>query len=547
MSVVVLIAYAWAVGVVMSCSAWLLERGLTAVRLPVRWIWLGALALSVWLPVAALVWNERSPRPNGPVGSEVVAAVEGPSEAGILEVEGTLGISEFWLLRNWNEVVSRAFGSGASLLPAVRYAPGGVVTGWGAASLVVLLALLASGLGLKRRARGWPRETLLGRQVRISPDLGPATLGLIAPYVVIPRWAKDLPDDELELVLRHEAEHVRSRDTLVLAVGLAAVVACPWNPSVWWQLRRLKAAVELDCDRRVLRHGVAPAHYATLLVSLGTRGHRAPLAVPTIAGPTSLLERRLTLMKTMRKNAIPGALVAIGLALPLVVVACTTDAPVGADVRTRDDSQAEDVGQAAFETRAQGVVVVEVAEDGTTRVNGVTYPIGQVSEVVEPLVTDGSVASIEAVESVPYRSIAAVQDELREAGLLRVVFIRTEPGVRRPARREVSTIVDDGLAMVLPEAAAPDIDGVNVNPRNLLFLEVLPSGVVAARFRDDPQTLEISPDDVEELWSRGVAENPRLIAVMMTHGETQYRHMYDVLGALRRAEATRFAVQLAEG
>jgi mono/diheme cytochrome c family protein len=173
--------------------------------------------------------------------------------------------------------------------------------------------------------------------VRVSPDIGPATVGLLTPRIVIPRWATALPRQELELVLHHEAEHVRSRDTLLLALGLAAVVACPWNPLVWWQVRRLKAAVEVDCDRRVLRNGVAPARYGDLLVRLGIAGRLGSLLVPTIAGSTSLLERRLTAMTNMRRRiSVPRAVGAIALALLLVGVACTADPPVATDRRATE-------------------------------------------------------------------------------------------------------------------------------------------------------------------------------------------------------------------
>ena len=47
----------------------------------------------------------------------------------------------------------------------------------------------------------------------------------------------------------HEAEHRAARDTWLLFVGALLVVLTPWNAALWWQISRLRAAVELDWYR----------------------------------------------------------------------------------------------------------------------------------------------------------------------------------------------------------------------------------------------------------------------------------------------------------
>ena len=37
-----------------------------------------------------------------------------------------------------------------------------------------------------------------------------------------------------------------------------AVVLMPWNLPLWWQWRRLRFAIEVDCDARVLASGRIP-------------------------------------------------------------------------------------------------------------------------------------------------------------------------------------------------------------------------------------------------------------------------------------------------
>ncbi|MEX2570975.1 MAG: M56 family metallopeptidase [Gemmatimonadota bacterium] len=459
------------------------------------------------------------------------------------EPVGVLGI-----LSGWRTELDRALASGAARLPPLTVPRGWIAAAWGATSILLSVVLVGSMLRLGRRVREWPEETLLGRRVKVSPGVGPATLGLLTPTIVVPRWALDLPRHELEMVLRHEGEHVRRRDTLLLAIGILAAIACPWNPAVWWQVRRLKAAVELDCDRRVLRHGVPAATYGDLLFRLGSRGRLGSLAVPTMAGSTSLLERRLTVMRKMQgRTSISTALSATAVALLLVAVACTSEAPVATDAGAASDAASATRSVAASEPEEHELVAtIRVDRDGTVEVDDVVHPVGRVSEAVAPLYTENAVVSIEAHREAPYRVLSEVQYQLRAAGLLRVVFTTANSESLRSQTRELSTLLDEGLAMVFPDTSIVEISAVTVDPENLLFLEVLPAGMVASRRGDDPAVREITPADVEALWRQEVARNPSLIAVVRTHADAEYRHMYEVLGALQRAEAKRFTLQVAD-
>ena len=65
-------------------------------------------------------------------------------------------------------------------------------------------------------------------------------------------------------ILRHEQEHARARDHLTLLyAGLVLQQLFPWNPAIWWMCRRLRAAVELDCDQRSSHREFAPPTTAT--------------------------------------------------------------------------------------------------------------------------------------------------------------------------------------------------------------------------------------------------------------------------------------------
>lgn len=246
------------------------------------------------------------------------------------------------------------------------------------------------------------------------------------------------------------------------------------------------------------------------------------------------------------RTSFPTALAAMALALLLVVAACTAEAPVATDRQGAPAPPAASNGRAASGPSSEDVVAaIWMDRDGTVQVNGVAYPVDRVSGAVAPLHSVGAVVSIEAHQAAPYRVVAAVQDQLRKAGLLRVVFTTVASEAQRSRTRDVSTLADEGVPMVLPDTAMPPIDRMNVDPGDLLFLEVLPTGIVAARRGEDPRVQEIAPREVEALWRRSVERNPDLIAVVRTRPEAEYQHMYDVLDALRRAEARRFTLQLA--
>jgi beta-lactamase regulating signal transducer with metallopeptidase domain len=77
------------------------------------------------------------------------------------------------------------------------------------------------------------------------------------------------------------------------------VILLPWNLALWWQLRRLYLAVEVDCDNRVVAAlGDAPA-YGELLFRVAEAGNNAPRLPrlqPAFLGGTGMLERRLRML-----------------------------------------------------------------------------------------------------------------------------------------------------------------------------------------------------------------------------------------------------------
>jgi bla regulator protein BlaR1 len=139
-----------------------------------------------------------------------------------------------------------------------------------------------------------------------------------------------MPGAQRKYVLRHEEEHRRANDARLLFVASLPLLLVPWNPAMWWLLRRLCLAIEMDCDNRVVSAlGDAPA-YGELLLKVAQASSRGPRLQPAFLGGVGTLERRLTALlaptplRHLQRFLLPA--VAIGL---LFVVAWMPHPVVG--------------------------------------------------------------------------------------------------------------------------------------------------------------------------------------------------------------------------
>ena len=315
------------VALALAAAAWLLERGLRAASIPTRGVWLaamlGALALTATAPLrrgAPLVLTATAT-------GELAPKVAGERATPILI--GRLRDAARTPLR----IAAAADGT----------VPDGILAGaW---------ILLSAGLGLiamttLRRARlaraAWPVREVAGVPVRVSAGTGPAVLGVRRPEVVVPAWLLESDPEEQRLVVLHEAEHVRAGDPALMAAGVAIALLLPWNPAVWWMLLRLRLALEMDCDRRVLRGGVRPGSYGALLLRVAARAPALNLAAPAMAGTGANLERRLRAMTNPnpRFGALRATMLTI-VAAAVAVAACETRLPTTAEVEAMDARAAE--------------------------------------------------------------------------------------------------------------------------------------------------------------------------------------------------------------
>jgi TonB family protein len=316
------------VSLLLALAAWAFERAVRVFAFPKRWIWAGAMGGSLAYTVVAILWPPVVPLEAGAgttldallapvIGAITVFAVSSPVGAGFDPILGTV---------------------------------------WAVLTLAAAAVLVRAHLRLRSDRSSWTHSEVDGRDVLVSDDLGPGVVGWIRSVIVMPRWALRMPRQERELMLRHEGEHCNAGDTRVAGLALLLLTLLPWNIPLWWQVRRLRLAIEIDCDHRVLQRSADVKRYARLLVEIGARGTASRLSALAFARPIPSIERRILAMTSPRH---PRYLRTLGLTLLgalLVVASCQVEAPTTTAVGP-PDVQAEQAVVSVQPTEAEPEVV----------------------------------------------------------------------------------------------------------------------------------------------------------------------------------------------
>ena len=198
---------------------------------------------------------------------------------------------------------------------------------WLAVSAVFALSLVATQLRLRRRLRVYPSRVVDGERVLVASDFGPAVVGVVRPQIVVPESALAMHESDRRIIVAHETEHRQAHDPLLAAVALIVVAAFPWNAALWWQLRRLRLAIEIDCDRRVVsRHGHDPYAYGMLLLATRERASGVTPAL-AMAAMRSGLGRRVEALVDGRPRPAVGRLSALAAAVVVAAGIVSVPAP----------------------------------------------------------------------------------------------------------------------------------------------------------------------------------------------------------------------------
>lgn len=283
--------YALAIGMLCTVAAFAAERVLVATGRPVRFAWGAALIVSTAWPLAPLI-ARLLPTP--------MKAVTVLPFTIVVQTPSALSADE------------------AAALARALFVDRLLIGVWLVLSLFLFVRLVRGAIALTTTRRGWKSGRVNGVRVQVSENVGPAVVGLRAMDVVVPEWIFSLDESLRAIVLRHEEEHRQARDPYLLFGATVLVALLPWNIALWLQARRLRLAIEMDCDARVLRAHPSPERYGMLILTIAQRKATAPaLFAPMLSEPNTNLERRIRAMRATKRlakmTAVGGGLVAAGM------------------------------------------------------------------------------------------------------------------------------------------------------------------------------------------------------------------------------------------
>ena len=336
--VIAWIGYCLLISGFLALAAFATERALGHFRKPVRWGWFAAVVGSVTLPFAAFLAPGLLPG----IGAAPWAPLVWLSEPVVVASAPVAP-----------EAAARTAWFDAGAMSALA---GGV---WVLLAVGMLLHLGRAYRRLRSEMRTWTPGRVLGSRVMIADDRGPAVVGIRRSVVVMPRWIPELEDRLLRLVFLHEREHQRAGDHRLFAVAVAALALMPWNVFLWWQLSRLRLAIEFDCDRRVLERGESPRDYADALITVGGRVSAPLLAAAAFAERKPAVEKRLRRMtEPLARLRIPRTLGATGVAALAIILVLGTpqpEAPMDAPATAADAARRLEIAGNQLRRPAEGV------------------------------------------------------------------------------------------------------------------------------------------------------------------------------------------------
>jgi beta-lactamase regulating signal transducer with metallopeptidase domain len=300
--------YVIAVSVLLGCAAWAAERGARLGRATTRWYWLAAILASLLVPTVIASVSVQLPDVVGTAAAEKILVLRNATSIPLTPLT--------WLV-DGDESVANAHSLDRLLKNA-----------WLLVSVGMLLVLVVNGLQLYRRKRIWRRAQMRGAEVFVAPDVGPAVVGFLRPSIVVPAWLVESAPRTQASVMAHERAHLDARDPQLFTIALCLLVFMPWNLPLWWQLRRLRHAIEVDCDARVIGGGTDAADYGETLIAVGERQSGYIGAVAAMSESPSLLEQRIRIMVSKPARFWRFTSTALGcLSLALVAVAAQVSPP----------------------------------------------------------------------------------------------------------------------------------------------------------------------------------------------------------------------------
>ncbi|MBV8729339.1 MAG: M56 family metallopeptidase, partial [Acidobacteriia bacterium] len=152
-----------------------------------------------------------------------------------------------------------------------------VAMGAYAAVALAFLARFSAGIFFVRKLLRTAQPVSCGRDgVNESNRIAvPVTAGFVHPKIFLPANWREWDASKLDLVLTHEAAHIRRRDGLIAA--LAGLNRCIYwfHPLAWILQRRLALLAEQACDEYCVAERGGREQYARLLLEMASAVDRS--------------------------------------------------------------------------------------------------------------------------------------------------------------------------------------------------------------------------------------------------------------------------------
>lgn len=427
--------YVVGTSILIALAAGAAEEALRSGERATRWVWASALIASAALPLVTISSNGRWTGRLPWFGAADKAVLAGAADLPFVGIGAdATSLAPLW----WQ---------------AVAGIDGLLVLAWSLISLAVAGAYVVTWRRVRVARRACRSCVVDGEPVLLSRTWGPAAVGIRRPVVVIPEWLLAESAEVRRLVLLHEREHVSAGDHALLALSPLVAIVMPWNIALWWQLKRLRVSIEVDCDRRVLRRGVEAARYGSLLIDVAGRTCEGAL-VPAMAASRTTLERRILAMTSAatRRGKLRSAVCAFA-GLFCLALACDAPSPI-----EYDDAETRSVSSVALPD-----------------FDGARFEL------------DGRSASIDEIQALAPESIHRVE-----------VFKRVEAG-GTAAQIRLVRVTTRAYAAANELDPAPDRMLRPVTPSGALELPTDASYEIDGRRADRAAALALAPDQIESV------------------------------------------------
>lgn len=268
------------------------ERAMRALRMPTRWPWVIALISGATWPVIA-PFVLTAPVTNVANGGSVIMQIIPVATA-----------------------AAPSFSLDQLELP-LRAA-------WMIGSALLLLQIVLAIRTIRRVKSGANAQAVHGEQVLVNEHMGPAVIGVVRPQIVVPAWLLELDESLRTLILRHEREHLNAGDPKLVWLSAIVTTLFPLNASLWWISRRLRLAMEIDCDARTLRGESDPSRYAKLLLLIAQQAQSARFAPMLSHSPSQLALRIRAMHNPVTRYRALRVVVALGFVGGAGALACSS-------------------------------------------------------------------------------------------------------------------------------------------------------------------------------------------------------------------------------